>query len=173
METTCLDLLARHLHQLFLTLFWRDPEGKQLQRLDFWQLSLMQELLRIRRFIDKNTGKANFSQKTIEGVVHLQPRLHAPVDSLPTLLVIVIFPVTHLKVVLPCLLPLQSTVVAPQTKQMSNECAWLVKHFSSWSLCQTAHESRLCRQWSNQMLFPGRALLTERDGLKTGVMVSR
>ena len=29
-----------------------------------------------------------------------------------------------------------------------------------------------CRQWSNQMLFPGGALLVDRDGLKTEVMVS-
>ena len=29
-----------------------------------------------------------------------------------------------------------------------------------------------CRQWSNQMLFPGGALLADRDGLKTEVMVS-
>ena len=125
METTCLDPLARHLHQLFLTdddLFFDvyPEEWKQLQRLDFWQLSLMQEVSRIRRFIDKSTGKANFPQKTIEGVVHLQPRLHAPVDSLPTLLVIVTFPVTYLKVVLPRLPPLQSTVVAPQTKHLQD-----------------------------------------------------
>ena len=29
-----------------------------------------------------------------------------------------------------------------------------------------------CRQWSNQMPFPGGALLADRDGLKTEVMVS-
>ena len=80
----------------------------------------MQEVSRIRRFIDKSTGKANLPQKTIEGVVHLQPRLHAPIDSLPTLLVIVTFPVTYLKVVLPRLPPLQSTVVAPQTKHLED-----------------------------------------------------
>ena len=51
--------------------------------------------------------KVNFPQKTIEGVVHLQPRLHAPVDSLPTLIVVVTFPITHLNVVLPRLPPLQ------------------------------------------------------------------
>ena len=73
-----------------------------------------------RRFIDKSTGKVNPPQKTIEGVVHLQPRLHAPVDSLPTLIVIVTFPVTYLKVVLPRLPPLQSTVVAPQTKHVQD-----------------------------------------------------
>ena len=57
----------------------------------------------------------------LEGVVHLQPRLHAPVDSLPTLIVIVTFPVTYLKVVLPRLPPLQSTVVAPQqTKHLQD-----------------------------------------------------
>ena len=126
METICLDPLARHLHQLFLTdddLFFDvyPEEWKQLQRLNFWQLSLMQEVSRIRRFIDKSTDKANLPQKTIEGVVHLQPRLHAPVDSLlPTLLVIVTFPVTHSKVVLPRLPPLQSTVVAPQTKHLQD-----------------------------------------------------
>ena len=125
METVCLDPLARHLHQLFLTdddLFFDvyPDEWKQLQRLDFWQLSLMQEVSRIRRFIDKSTGKVNLPQKTIEGVVHLQPRLHAPADSLPTLLVIVTFPVTYLKVVLPRLPPLQSTVVAPQTKHLQD-----------------------------------------------------
>ena len=113
METICLDPLARHLHQLFHTdddLFFDvyPEEWKQLQRLDFWQPSLMQEVSRIRRFIDKSTGKVNLPQKTIEGVVHLQPRLHAPVDSLPTLIVIVTFPVTYLKVVLPRLPPLQS-----------------------------------------------------------------
>ena len=125
METICLDPLAHHLHQLFLTdddLFFDvyPDEWKQLQRLDFWQLSLMQEVSRIRRLIDRSTGKTNFPQKTIEGVVHLQPRLHAPVDSLPTLLVIVTFPVTYLKVVLPRLPPLQSTVVAPQTKHLED-----------------------------------------------------
>ena len=52
--------------------------------------------------------------------MHLQPRLHAPVDSLPTLLVIVTFPVTYLKVALPRLPPLQSTVVAPQTKHLED-----------------------------------------------------
>ena len=124
METICLDPLARHLHQLFHTdddLFFDvyPEEWKQLQRLDFWRLSLMQEVSRIRRFIDKSTGKVNLPQKTIEGVVHLQPRLHAPVDSLPTLIVIVTFPVTYLKVVLP-LPPLQSTVVAPQTKHVQD-----------------------------------------------------
>ena len=72
------------------------------------------------RFIDKSTDKVNLPQKTIEGVVHLQPRLHAPVDSLPTLIVVVTFPVTYLKVVLPCLPPLQSTVVAPQTKHVQD-----------------------------------------------------
>ena len=80
----------------------------------------MQEVSRIRRFIDKSTGKVNLPQKTIEGVVHLQPRLHAPIDSLPTLLVIVTFPVTYLKVVLPRLPPLQSTVVALQTKHLED-----------------------------------------------------
>ena len=125
METICLDPLAHHLHQLFLTdddLFFDvyPDEWKQLQRLDFWRLSLMQEVSRIRRLIDRSTGKTNFPQKTIEGVVHLQPRLHAPVDSLPTLLVIVTFPVTYLKVVLPRLPPLQSTVVAPQTKHLED-----------------------------------------------------
>ena len=80
----------------------------------------MQEVSRIRRFIDKSTGKVNLPQKTIEGVVHLQPRLHAPIDSLPTLLVIVTFPVTYLKVVLPRLPQLQSTVIAPQTKQLED-----------------------------------------------------
>ena len=125
METICLDPLARHLHQLFHTdddLFFDvyPEEWKQLQRLDFWRLSLMQEVSRIRRFIDKSTGKANLPQKTIEGVVHLQPRLHAPVDSLPTLIVIVTFPVTYLKVVLPLLPPLQSTIVAPQTKHFQH-----------------------------------------------------
>ena len=110
METICLDPLAHHLHQLFLTdddLFFDvyPDEWKQLQRLDFWRLSLMQEVSRIRRLIDRSTGKTNFPQKTIEGVVHLQPRLHAPVDSLPTLLVIVTFPVTYLKVVLQPLTP--------------------------------------------------------------------
>ena len=59
-------------------------------------------------------------QKTIEGVVHLQPRLHAPVDSLPTLIVIVTFPVTYSKVVVPRLPPLQSTIVAPQTKHLQD-----------------------------------------------------
>ena len=93
METICLDPLAHHLRQLFVTdddLFFDvyPDEWKQLQKLEFWQLSLMQEVSRIRRFIDKNTGKANLPQKTIEGVVHLQPRLHAPIDSPPTLLVI-------------------------------------------------------------------------------------
>ena len=122
METICLDPLARHLHQLFLTdddLFFDvyPDEWKQLQQLDFWQLSLMQEVSRIRRFIDKSTGKANLPQKTIEGVVHLQPRLHAPVDSLPTLLVIVTFPVTYLKVVLPRLPPSCCT-----TDQASRRC---------------------------------------------------
>ena len=121
METICLDPLARHLHQLFHTdddLFFDvyPEEWKQLQRLDFWQLSLM----RIRRLIDKSMGKVNLPQKTIEGVVHLQPRLHAPVDSLPTLIVIVTFPVTYLKVVLLRLPPLQSTVVAPQTKHVQD-----------------------------------------------------
>ena len=82
--------------------------------------SLMQEVSRIRRFIDKSTGKVNLPQKTIEGVVHLQPRLHAPIDSLPTLLVIVTFPVTYLKVVLPRLPQLQSTVIAPQTKHLED-----------------------------------------------------
>ena len=125
METICLDPLARHLHQLFVTdddLFFDvyPDEWKQLQQFDFWQLSLMQEVSRIRRFIDKSSGKANLPQKIIEGVVHLQPRLHAPVDSLPTLLVIVTFPVTYLKVVLPRLPPLQSTVVAPQTKHLED-----------------------------------------------------
>ena len=52
--------------------------------------------------------------------MHLQPRLHAPVDSLPTLLVIVTFPDTYLKVVLPRLPPLHSTVVAPQTKHLED-----------------------------------------------------
>ena len=80
----------------------------------------MQEVSRIRRFIDKSTGKVNLPQKTIEGVVHLQPRLHAPIDSLPTLLVIVTFPVTYLKVVLPRLPQLQSTVIAPQTKHLED-----------------------------------------------------
>ena len=124
METTCLVPLARHLHELFATdddLFFDvyPDEWKQLQKLEFWQLSLMQEVS-IRRFIDKSTGKANLPQKTIEGVVHLQPRLHAPIDSLPTLLVIVTFPVTYLKVVLPRLPPLQSTVVAPQIKHLED-----------------------------------------------------
>ena len=64
METICLDALARHLHQLFHTddnlIFDVYPEEwKQLQRLDFWQLSLMQEVLQIRRYIDKSTGKVN------------------------------------------------------------------------------------------------------------------
>ena len=81
---------------------------------------MMQEVSRIRRFIDKSTGKVNLPQKTIEGVVHLQPRLHAPVDSLPTLIVIVTFPVTYSKVLLPRLPPLQSTVVAPQTKHVQD-----------------------------------------------------
>ena len=68
METICLDPLARHLHQLFVTdddLFFdvHPDEWKQLQQLDFWQLSLMQEVSRIRRFIDKSIGKANLPQK--------------------------------------------------------------------------------------------------------------
>ena len=125
MEAMCLDPLASHLHQLFATdddLFFDvyPDEWKQLQKLEFWQLSLMQEVSRIRRFIDKSTGKANFPQHTIEGVVHLQPRIHAPIDSLPTLLVIVTFPVTYLKIVLPRLPPLQSTVIAPQTKHLED-----------------------------------------------------
>ena len=65
-------------------------------------------------------GQGEPPQETIEGVVHLQPRLHAPVDSLPTLIVVVTFPVTYLKVVLPRLPPLQSTVVAPQTKHVQD-----------------------------------------------------
>ena len=125
MEAMCLDPLASHLHQLFATdddLFFDvyPDEWKQLQKLEFWQLSLMQEVSRIRRFIDKSTGKATFPQHTIEGVVHLQPRIHAPIDSLPTLLVIVTFPVTYLKIVLPRLPPLQSTVIAPQTKHLED-----------------------------------------------------
>ena len=58
--------------------------------------------------------------------MRLQPRLHAPVDSLPTLIVIVTFPVTYLKVVLPRLPPLQSTVVAPQTKHVQEALPFVV-----------------------------------------------
>ena len=93
--------------------------GSNSKKIEFWQLSL-QEVSRIRRFIDKSTGKVNLPQKTIEGVVHLQTRLHAPIDSQPTLLVIVTFPVTYLKVVLPRLAQLQSTVIAPQTKHLED-----------------------------------------------------
>ena len=136
METICLDPLARHLHQLFITdddLFFDvyPDEWKKLQRLDFWQLSLMQEVSRVRRFIDKSTGKAKLPQKTIEGVVHLQPRLHAPVDSLPTLLNIVTFPVTYQKLsFLVCRHCNQQLLRhRPSISKMSNECAWLVKPY--------------------------------------------
>ena len=72
METICLDPLAHHLHQLFLTdddLFFDvyPDEWKQLQRLDFWRLSLMQEVSRIRRLIDRSTGKTNFPRKLLRG----------------------------------------------------------------------------------------------------------
>ena len=48
MEAICLDPLAHHLHQLFVTdddLFFDvyPEEWKQLQKLEFWQLSLMQD----------------------------------------------------------------------------------------------------------------------------------
>ena len=71
METICLDSLARHLHQLFHTdddLFFDvyPEEWKQLQRLDFWQLSLMQEVSRIRRFIDKS-GQGEPPRKLLKG----------------------------------------------------------------------------------------------------------
>ena len=125
METICLNPLARHLHQLFATdedLFFDvyPEEWKQLQKIEFWQLSPMQEVSRIRRFIDKSTGKVNLAQKTIEGVVHLQPRLHAPIDSLPTLLVISNFPGHIFKSCPPRLPQLQSTVITPQTKHLED-----------------------------------------------------
>ena len=139
METICLDSLARHLRQLFLTdddLFFDvyPDEWKQLQRLDFWQLSLMQEVSRVRRFIDKSTGKANLPQKTIKGVVHLQPRLYAPVDSLPTLQVIVTFPVTYLKVVLPRLPPIAINSCCT-TDQASRRCPTSAHGQWSATLC--------------------------------------
>ena len=54
MEAMCLDPLASHLHQLFATdddLFFDvyPDEWKQLQKLEFWQLSLMQEVSRIQQ----------------------------------------------------------------------------------------------------------------------------
>ena len=72
METVCLDPLARHLHQLFRTdddIFFDvyPEEWKQLQQLDFWKLSLMQEVSRIRRFIDKSRGKVNPPRKLLKG----------------------------------------------------------------------------------------------------------
>ena len=150
MEAICLDPLASHLHQLFVTdddLFFDvyPEEWKQLQKLEFWQLSLMQEVLRIRRFIDKSTGKANFPQHTIEGVVHLRTRIHAPIDSLPTLLVIVTFPVTYLR--LSCrgcrLCNQQLSHLRQNISKMSNECAWPVKLSPLLYRSQTAHVSKL------------------------------
>ena len=77
--------------------------------------------------------------------MHLQPRLHAPVDSLPTLSVIVTFPVTYLKVVLPRLPPLQSTVVAPQTKHLEDvqHVRMASEALPLLSLCQTVYGSKL------------------------------
>ena len=84
METMCIEPLAAHLHHLFQTDDVPE-EWKQLQTLEFWQLSLMQEVSRIRRRLDKNQLKENPPSTTIEGIVHLQPRKNAPVDGLPTL----------------------------------------------------------------------------------------
>ena len=100
---------------------WRVPRGVEATP----TIGLLAAISHARSLADtpiyrQKYGQGEPPQKTIEGVVHLQPRLHAPVDSLPTLIVIVTFPVTYLKVVLPRLPPLQSTVVAPQTKHVQD-----------------------------------------------------
>ena len=126
METICLDPLARHLHQLFHTdddLFFDvyPEEWKQLQRLDFCSYLSCKKSRGYADLSTKVRVKVNPPpRKPLKGSCTCKPRLHAPVDSLPTLIVIVTFPVTYLKVVLPRLPLLQSMVVAPQTKHVQD-----------------------------------------------------
>ena len=123
METICLDPLARHLHQLFHTDddFFFDVYPEEWNDSNDWTFGSYLSCKKSRGCADLST-KVRTRWTPPENCWRgraLATDLHAPVDSLPTLIVIVTFPVTYLKVVLPRL-PLQSTVVAPQTKHVQD-----------------------------------------------------
>ena len=135
METICLDPLARHLHQLFHTdddLIFDVYPGSGSNSND-WTFGSYLSCKKSRGYADLSikvrtrwTPPENYWR-----VVHLQPRLHAPVDSLSTLIVIVTFPAhTEKLFFLVCRHYNQRLLHhRPSMSKMSNECAWEAKHF--------------------------------------------